>query len=103
MGSTQDILLLALGLVGFALCWVIRLPETTRARGFADAALMVYLAHPLVQALLVWRGGMATDSLASVALVVGISAGAALIGSRLVILMKANLTLAPPRRCRRPL
>lgn len=88
LGWTQDILPLALALVGFALCWVVRLPETAQTRGLTDVALVVYLAHPLVQTVLVWGTGMATDSLASVALVIVISVGMALIGSRMAALLR---------------
>lgn len=99
MGWTQDILPLALALVGFALCRVVRLPETAQTRGLADVALVVYLAHPLVQTVLVWGTGMATDSLASVALVIVISVGMALIGSRMAALLRTFRPIRTVQHC----
>lgn len=86
LGWTADFTPLLIGLAAFVLCRAVPLPETPRTRALADVALTVYLAHPLVQTLLVWATGLRTDTYVCVALVIAVTTLAAWVQSRLAVL-----------------
>jgi fucose 4-O-acetylase-like acetyltransferase len=63
LGWTDNLFPLVLGLTALMLCMAVQLPEKPRSRALADLAMVVYLAHPLIQFLLNWVTTVHTDTL----------------------------------------
>jgi surface polysaccharide O-acyltransferase-like enzyme len=73
LGWFAGLLQAAVALAGVAVCVTLPLAPSLWTRGIADAALVVYLAHPLVASLLFRGTGIPRESLISVALTMGLS------------------------------